>query len=232
MDYGARWYHPGVGRFLGVDPLAADYASWSPYNYVLGNPISLVDPDGRAPEDYPIYDKDGTLIGYVVEPGQGPTQIAQDLNTNYGCELSCDITYTDIVQDNTDAFPNGFTESGDVKDKGDDSFKSGNIEPGQILKIDGGINQSEVKGNEATINAEGKTKDSLLFAKSENERMIELIKASRPSSRDPVTGHAVQRTLRSWSREIDSDRMDERIKKIDKKIDSLENANDKLKGEN
>ena len=34
--------------------MAADFAQWSPYNYVLGNPISLVDPDGRAPEVFPI----------------------------------------------------------------------------------------------------------------------------------------------------------------------------------
>ena len=35
---------------MSVDPLAADYAAWSPYNYVMGNPIKLIDPDGRAPE--------------------------------------------------------------------------------------------------------------------------------------------------------------------------------------
>ena len=35
---------------MSVDPLAESYASWSPYNYVMGNPILLVDPDGRAPE--------------------------------------------------------------------------------------------------------------------------------------------------------------------------------------
>jgi len=34
---------------LSVDPLAADFASVSPYNYVLGNPVILVDPDGREP---------------------------------------------------------------------------------------------------------------------------------------------------------------------------------------
>jgi len=39
-----------VQGFLSVDPLAEDYASWSPYNYVLGNPVMLVDPDGKAPE--------------------------------------------------------------------------------------------------------------------------------------------------------------------------------------
>jgi RHS repeat-associated protein len=38
-------------RFLSLDPLAADFASWSPYNYVLGNPIRYIDPDGRAPQD-------------------------------------------------------------------------------------------------------------------------------------------------------------------------------------
>ena len=61
-EYGARWYDPAAGRFTGVDPLTADYASWSPYNYVMGNPIINIDPDGRSVESTIVEEnEDGTL---------------------------------------------------------------------------------------------------------------------------------------------------------------------------
>ena len=48
LDYrGARYYDADIARFLSLDPKAANFAAWSPYNYVLGNPLSFVDPDGR-----------------------------------------------------------------------------------------------------------------------------------------------------------------------------------------
>ena len=50
LDYrGARYYDSDVARFLSLDPKASDFAEWSPYNYVLSNPIMLVDPYGKAP---------------------------------------------------------------------------------------------------------------------------------------------------------------------------------------
>ncbi|MEZ4887903.1 MAG: RHS repeat-associated core domain-containing protein [Chitinophagales bacterium] len=56
FDYrGARLYDADAGRFLSLDPLAADYPSWSDYNYVLGNPVIFVDPDGKSPGDSRFY---------------------------------------------------------------------------------------------------------------------------------------------------------------------------------
>jgi RHS repeat-associated protein len=53
-DYGARMYDAASGRWNGVDALAERYAAWSGYNYVLGNPVRLVDKDGKAPTyEYP-----------------------------------------------------------------------------------------------------------------------------------------------------------------------------------
>lgn len=39
-------------RWLSVDPLADKYPGWSPYNYVLNNPLIFVDPDGRYVDFY------------------------------------------------------------------------------------------------------------------------------------------------------------------------------------
>ena len=47
----ARWYNPVTGRFMTRDPYSGsiyDPASLHRYNYARGNPVSYIDPSGRA----------------------------------------------------------------------------------------------------------------------------------------------------------------------------------------
>ncbi|MBR6251529.1 MAG: hypothetical protein IKR17_10110 [Bacteroidales bacterium] len=47
-DYGARQYDPQLCRWTSQDALAEKYYNVSPYNYCVGNPIMIVDPDGNS----------------------------------------------------------------------------------------------------------------------------------------------------------------------------------------
>ncbi len=63
QHFGARWYDPVVGRFVGKDGATlgnptnhiSQNGSWSPYDYSHANPVSFIDIDGffsLGPEDY------------------------------------------------------------------------------------------------------------------------------------------------------------------------------------
>ena len=43
LDYGFRFYDPSICRFTGVDPIAADFAHVSSYNYAENDPIKNID---------------------------------------------------------------------------------------------------------------------------------------------------------------------------------------------
>lgn len=67
LDFGARIYDSRLGRWLSTDPKTTKYASWSPYNFTIDNPINVIDPDG----------KDIILLTWVTTKGDpGHTAIA------------------------------------------------------------------------------------------------------------------------------------------------------------
>lgn len=49
--FGARYYDSKIALWLSVDPMFEKYPGLSPYNYCLGNPIKLMDPDGNEPQN-------------------------------------------------------------------------------------------------------------------------------------------------------------------------------------
>jgi RHS repeat-associated protein len=60
--FGARYYDPSIGRFLGVDPIHFSESSVHSFNrfaYGNNNPYKFRDPDGRSPES-PLMD---TVVG-------------------------------------------------------------------------------------------------------------------------------------------------------------------------
>jgi RHS repeat-associated protein len=95
--YGARYYHPMVSKWLGVDPLAADAPGWTPYNAMWNNPLRFVDLDGRWAVDHIDVTKndDGTftVVGgeanadkniYVVDgSGQRTGEVVGEMLTEY-----------------------------------------------------------------------------------------------------------------------------------------------------
>jgi len=46
LGYGARFYDATTARWWVQDPKAEKYYALTPYNYVAGNQVGLVDPDG------------------------------------------------------------------------------------------------------------------------------------------------------------------------------------------
>ena len=79
---GARYYHPALGRFMGVDPAEIDLDNvHSPnrYAYANNNPYRFVDPDGHSPVDVIFLVYDLGKLGAAVYSGSGIGAAAADV---------------------------------------------------------------------------------------------------------------------------------------------------------
>ena len=61
LDYGARFYHPDLGRWLTQDPMANLFTNIGPYAFCGNSPICYIDPDGLAWKPTYIMEPDGKM---------------------------------------------------------------------------------------------------------------------------------------------------------------------------
>ena len=83
-DYGARQYYPVLPIWDRVDPLAEKYYPYSPYMYCLGNPVNVIDPDGKS--TWVVNQGDGTyrvIGGDINDKDRNIYVYSQDKNGKY-----------------------------------------------------------------------------------------------------------------------------------------------------
>ncbi len=72
MDYGARFYDAGIGRWHSVDPAIENgHFNYTPYAYVYNNPLRFIDPLGL----------DGVDAAAVTQAAENAVEFVKD---NYG----------------------------------------------------------------------------------------------------------------------------------------------------
>jgi len=82
--FGARYYNSRIGNWTSIDPLFEKHIQWSPYNYVLRNPMILIDPDGKQihfSENQDIRNEQVEKLRMTVNPKYGKN-IDYTINSN------------------------------------------------------------------------------------------------------------------------------------------------------
>lgn len=75
-----------VSRWFSPDPLSDEFPSWSPYNFVMNNPIRFIDPDGLAPEDIILKGANNssiTIVTDLIDVTVDASSLVGDLGGNY-----------------------------------------------------------------------------------------------------------------------------------------------------
>ena len=97
--YQFKWrnHQAEIGRFFNIDPLSEKYLHYSTYAFSGNLLVTHRELEGLEP-----IVSNGVLTGYNVKEGQGPTQIAADINNpktqaEYGYGLSSEFDWRSIV---------------------------------------------------------------------------------------------------------------------------------------
>jgi len=157
--FGARFYDARIANWGSVDPLFEKHIGWNPYNYVLRNPMALIDPDGRQAivifGGFGSSSSGGETNEYLDNPKSGTDLLAAKVNN--------------FLNDNKDVFANAelkeYSTSWTGSEVADaEKFVENHMKdhPGDKLIIYG-YSMGGVRANELAENLNGKYNVSVEF---------------------------------------------------------------------
>jgi|LSQX01.1.fsa_nt_gb RHS repeat-associated protein len=189
--YGARYYTPEYGIWLSVDPLSDKYPSMSAFMYCAGNPVVLVDPDGRD-----IVDADGNVIythkdGWSDKASKGAKIIGNAMmetetgKNEFNKLVDSDAKIQLALSDEThfDAKTGSLT----LGNMNPTSFKAS--EDGSVVKLESAIITVFSGSIDAYINKGGAQKDN-----SEIGKLVQEMQATVTEMIGAVAGHEAVHT--------------------------------------
>ena len=106
LNFKYRMLDTRIGRFFAVDPLVHAYPWYTPYQFSGNTPIMSTELEGLEP-----IVAGGVIVGYTIQAGQGPTQIAADINNpttqlEYGYTVQEKVDFNFVVRQNEEYYTN------------------------------------------------------------------------------------------------------------------------------
>uniref|UniRef100_UPI001DBC6BEB RHS repeat domain-containing protein n=1 Tax=Flagellimonas sp. 389 TaxID=2835862 RepID=UPI001DBC6BEB len=186
-DYGARNYDPALGRWFGIDELAEDYSSLSPYAFVGNNPMTNLEIDGRF--WIRTVDENGN-VSYTAEEGDS----AQSLYEQFGEQDGFDAETADYMIQNL--FGENRVEDGEAFSNIDpeDSFTLFSEDTSEVIDGDQRIqvvdNDSDVEETDlSTVDMGGTQIDQTTLEKRDNRKaLVIMAEGLHPKNKIPEFG--------------------------------------------